>query len=68
MGKHNHKTDVMYPYIAADMLKKNTLALAKHTMYIVHVFVKVYTDVRPLSCPVTSRTKKSHLFCNPTLS
>ena len=33
MGKNNHKTDVMYPYIGADMLKKNTLALAKHTMY-----------------------------------
>lgn len=27
--------------------------------YYVHVFARVYTDVRPLSCPVTSRTNKT---------
>lgn len=63
MGKSNHKTDVMYPYIVADMLKKNTFFFSK--AYFVDVFAKVYTDVRPLSCPVTSRTKKLTFSATP---
>ena len=73
MGKNNHKTDGQkqsqnwcnVSIHRSWHVEEEHLSFSK--AYYVHVFAKVYTDVRPLSCPVTSRTKK-HLFCNPTLS